>query len=107
MLFPGSKPRSVKESEEVRVGFRMLGLGFEVMSEVGAGLLAGWLVGRWTGWTWALPVGGIAGIVVGVTTMVREAWRLNAQLDRPSAAARSREGESEAPDASRTDGRQP
>jgi MFS family permease len=74
----------------------MLGLGFQVMSEVGAGLLGGWLIARWTGWSWALPIGGIAGIVVGITTMVRQAWKLNAQLDRSAGERTAGRGSSEA-----------
>lgn len=102
MMLPGSSRRTAAESEEVRIGYRMLGLGFAVLSEVGAGLLAGWLIARWTGWSWALPIGGIAGIAVGVTTMVRQAWRLNAQLDRPPRPPQP--CDSEAPRADRSDG---
>lgn len=88
MLF-GGPPRSRAESEEVRVGFQMLGLALHVISEMAAGLLAGWLVAWWTGWRWALPIGGVAGIAVGVSTLIRRAWKLNAQLDRAAAARRT------------------
>jgi hypothetical protein len=87
MLF-GGPPRSRAESEEVRIGFQMFGLALHVLSEMGAGLLAGWLIAWWTGWRWALPIGGVAGIAVGVSTLIRRAWKLNAQLDRADAVRR-------------------
>lgn len=77
---------AAREAEEVRIGYRMLGLGFQVVSEVGAGLLLGWLIQWATGWKWSIAVGGMIGIVVGLTTLVRSAWKMNASLD----AARSK-----------------
>lgn len=77
----GSSAADAREAEEVRIGYRMLGLGFQVVSEVGAGLLLGWIVKWATGWTWAIAVGGLVGIVVGLSTMVRTAWKLNAGLE--------------------------
>lgn len=59
----------------------MLGLGFQVVSEVGAGLLLGWLVEWATGWKWSIAVGGIVGIVIGLTTLVRSAWKLVGGLE--------------------------
>lgn len=82
--------QSAREAEEVRIGYRMLGLGFSVVSEVGAGLLLGWLVQWATGWKWAVATGGVVGIVVGMTTLVRSAWKLNAGLDRRDGAAAAR-----------------
>lgn len=79
----GPSASDAREAEEIRIGYRMLGLGFQVVSEVGAGLLLGWLVKWATGWTWAIAAGGLVGIVVGLSTMVRTAWKLNAGLDRP------------------------
>lgn len=70
-----------RQSEEVRIGYRMLGLGFQVVSEVGAGLLLGWLIQWATAWKWSIVVGGSIGIVVGLTTLVRSAWKLNAGMD--------------------------
>ena len=35
---------SKREREEVRMGYRMMGIGFESVSQVGAGLLIGWLI---------------------------------------------------------------
>ncbi len=73
----------------MRIGYRMLGLGFQVVSEVGAGLLLGWLVKWATGWQWAIAVGGLVGIVVGLSTMVRTAWKLNAGLEGGERKGRS------------------
>ena len=60
----------------------MAGLGMQTSSEVVAGALIGWAVDRWldsspTG----LLVGGIAGIAVGLTTLIRGAMRANRELD--------------------------
>lgn len=85
--------RGSREAEETRVGYRMLGLGFQVVSEVGAGLLGGWLLHWATGWRWGVVVGGAAGIAVGLYTMIRSAWRLNADLE-----ARQRRGKAKAGD---------
>ena len=54
----------------------------QTSSEVVAGALIGWAVDRWldsppTG----LLVGGIAGIAVGLTTLIRGAMRANRELD--------------------------
>ena len=73
--------RGSREAEETRIGYRMLGLGFQVVSEVGAGLLGGWLLHWATGWRWGIVVGGAAGIVVGLYTLIRSAWKLNAGLE--------------------------
>jgi MFS family permease len=73
--------RGSREAEETRIGYRMLGLGFQVVSEVGAGLLGGWLLQWATGWRWGVVVGGAAGILVGLYTLIRSAWKLNAGLE--------------------------
>jgi hypothetical protein len=70
---------------EVRVGWRMAGLGMQVASEVAAGALVGWLIDRWRGGgTTATLIGGIAGISVGLWTLLRGALALNRDLDRVS-----------------------
>jgi F0F1-type ATP synthase assembly protein I len=79
---------AAREAEEVRIGYRMLGLGFQVVSEVGAGLLLGWLLQWATGWKWSIAVGGVVGIVVGLTTLVRSAWKMNASLDNARSKGR-------------------
>jgi len=68
---------------EIRVGYRMAGIGFEVGSEVAAGAILGWLTDRWldtepTG----LLVGSIIGIVVALWTLIQRTLKLNRLLDR-------------------------
>ena len=72
------------------MGYRMMGIGFEVVSQVGAGLLLGWLWDRWKESHWGVVVGGAAGVLVGTVSLVKSAWKLNAELDR--AAERRRKG---------------
>ena len=72
------------------MGYRMMGVGFEVVSQVAAGLLLGWLWDRWQGGQWGVVVGGSAGVLVGVLSLVKSAWKINAELDK--AAARRKKG---------------
>ncbi len=66
------------------MGFRMMGIGFEAVSQVVAGLLLGWLWDQWRGGQVGVIVGGAAGVLVGVLSLVKSAWKLNAELDRTS-----------------------
>ena len=68
---------------EVRVGWRMGGLGMEVSAQVFAGAVLGWLFDRWrgTGPT-GLVVGSLAGIVIGLWSLIRGALKLNRELER-------------------------
>jgi len=70
------------------MGFRMMGIGFEAVSQVAAGLLLGWLWDKWRGGQMGVIVGGAAGVLVGVVLLVRSAWKLNAELDRNAAHRR-------------------
>lgn len=68
---------------EVRVGWRMAGLAFEVSSMVLGGAALGWLCDRWfesapTG----VLVGSLLGIVVGLWDLIRGGLKLNRELDR-------------------------
>lgn len=68
--------------KEVRIGWRMAGLGMEVASQVMAGALLGWLFDLWRGTAPnGLVWGGVIGIVVGLYSMIRGALRMNHQLD--------------------------
>ena len=83
---------SKREREEVRLGYRMMGIGFESVSQVGAGLLIGWLIDRWRGQgDWGVTIGSAAGVLVGVYTLVRSAWKMNAELDRRPPERRNKE----------------
>jgi len=80
---------SKREREEVRMGYRMMGIGFESVSQVGAGLLIGWLIDRWRGHgDLGVIIGGAAGVLVGVVSLVRSAWKMNTELDRSAAERR-------------------
>jgi F0F1-type ATP synthase assembly protein I len=73
----------------MRVGYRMMGIGLETSSQVAAGVLLGWLFDRWRGQgDWGVIVGGASGVLVGIYSLVRNAWRLNAELDRAGEAGR-------------------
>ncbi|MHC4082815.1 MAG: AtpZ/AtpI family protein [Planctomycetota bacterium] len=75
---------------EIRVGWRMGGMGMEVASQVGAGALLGWLWDRWRGTApTGLLVGAVIGIVVGLWSLIRGGLKLNRDLDRESARRRS------------------
>lgn len=68
---------------EIRIGWRMGGLGMEVAAQVGGGALLGWAFDAWRGTEpVGLLVGAIAGILVGLWTLVRGALKLNRLLDR-------------------------
>lgn len=68
---------------EMRVGWKMAGIGMEVAAQVAAGALLGWLFDLWRG---TEPVGiltgSIAGILVGMWSLIKGTLRLNRQLDR-------------------------
>ena len=68
--------------DQLRLLWRIAGMAFLLSSEVAAGAGLGWLLDRWlgTGQRW-LTMGGIAGIVVGMTGFIRTAFRLNRDSD--------------------------
>ena len=78
----GKPARTTTDDVETRIGWRMAGIGMEVASTVAGGALIGWLVDRWRGGTTWLLVGSIAGLVVGMWTLVRGTLKLNKQLER-------------------------
>lgn len=60
-------------------------MGFQVVSEVAAGTLLGWLFDRWRGvGNVGVIVGASAGIVVGLWSLIRNAIKLNRELDQVS-----------------------
>jgi F0F1-type ATP synthase assembly protein I len=78
---PGPPDRA-QQRAETSIGWRMAGLGMQTSSEVIAGALIGWAIDK--GFDCAptgLLVGGIAGIAVGLTTLIRGAMRANRELD--------------------------
>lgn len=70
------------DAAEVRIGYRLLGLGFQVTAEVGAGVGIGWLIDwyRGTGTT-GVMVGGIIGVIVAMFTLIRGGMRTMKELD--------------------------
>ena len=71
-----------RENRERSIGWRMAGIGLQTSSEVIAGALLGMAFDWWRGQgNTGLLVGGIAGIVVGMTSLLRAAAKLNAEFD--------------------------
>ena len=71
------------EAEEVRVGWRMAGIGMQVASEVAAGVILGWLFDYWRGkGNIGVVIGACVGIAVGLWSLVRNSLKLNNQLER-------------------------
>jgi len=93
---PGQMRSAAERSEdeaEVSIGWKLAGLGFQTASEVGAGALLGWLADRWLNSApKGLLIGSVAGIAVGLWSLIRGALRLNRQLDAISVARRERQG---------------
>ncbi len=83
----GSSRRDESEAE-IRVGWRMGGLGMEVAGQMVAGAALGWLFDRWRGTgSIGLLAGSLIGIVVGLWSLVRGAMKLNRQLERGNPSA--------------------
>ena len=83
MAEPGRSRRNDLESE-IRIGWRMGGLGMEVAGAVVAGALLGWGFDHLRGKaaSTGLLVGSLMGIVVGMWSLIRGALKLNRLLDR-------------------------
>ncbi len=77
------RPRRDDVESEIRIGWRMGGLGMEVAGAVVAGALLGLAFDRWRGTTpTGVLVGSVVGIVVGMWSLIRGALKLNRLLDR-------------------------
>ncbi len=80
--------RQAESDAEIRVGWKMGGLGMEVAAQVAAGAVLGWLYDRWRGTgTTGILVGSLIGIAVGLWSMIRGALKLNRELERQSPTA--------------------
>ncbi len=81
----GGPPLSKKEQEqaEIRVGWRMMGLAWEFITQMIAGALLGWLIGVWLGNdTIGALIGTGLGFVVAMYSLIRGGLRLDKELDR-------------------------
>ena len=68
---------------EYRIGWRMAGLGLEVSTQVLAGALLGWLFDKWQGTApKGVTYGALAGIIVGMWSLIRGGLKLNALLEK-------------------------
>ncbi len=68
---------------EIRVGWKMAGLGMEVSSQVAAGALLGWGFDIWQGTSpKGLLTGAIIGIVVAMWSLIKGALKMNRMLDK-------------------------
>lgn len=69
-------------SAETRIGYRMMAVAFQVTGEVVAGVVIGafidWLRG---GGTTATIIGGAVGVLVAITTLIRQGLRVSRELD--------------------------
>jgi F0F1-type ATP synthase assembly protein I len=79
---------ALREDKQTQIGWRMAGLGGEVASYLGAGLLLGWGFESWFGGEWWLIGGAIVGLVTGLSAMIKGALKLNTQMDAIEKAAR-------------------
>jgi F0F1-type ATP synthase assembly protein I len=89
------------EDEQIRIGWQMAGLGFEVATMVVGAAGLGWLFDRWRGTAPnGILIASLVGIVVAMTTLVRGTLRLNRRLEAMSATRRTRATDAtESPDA--------
>ena len=68
---------------EIRIGWRMAGLGMEVSSTFAAGALLGWAFDQWKGTTPKdILAGSIIGIIVGMWVLIQGALKMNRMLDK-------------------------
>lgn len=75
---PGTSGQPSRDQAQMQLMWRLTGLAFMMSSEVAAGALIGWGIDHWqgTGTRW-LTIGGIIGIVVGMTSFIRGALKLS------------------------------
>jgi len=82
--------RREADSIERRVGFQMLGLGWQMTAEVLAGAFLGWGVDHFFGTgPKGVLVGSLVGIAVAVYSLVRGGLRLYKSVDRADAMRRA------------------
>ncbi len=98
--------RREADSIERRVGFQMLGLGWQMTAEVLAGAFLGWGVDHFFGTgPKGVLIGSLVGIAVAVYSLVRGGLRLYKSVDRADAMRRKARIASEAASASASRGK--
>ena len=93
---PSSQVRGKQAAEEqLRLLWRVAGMAFMLSAEVAAGAGVGWLIDRWQGThpRW-LTIGGVVGIVVGLTGLLKAAFSLSRSTTGRSLTKSPPEGES-------------
>ena len=77
--------RRNRDLKETRIGWKMAALGWEFSSQVVAGVALGWgadyLFPNFG--HWGIIGGAGAGVLVGITTFLRSALKLNSELEGP------------------------
>jgi len=77
-----ARTKSATEREEMRIGFRMMGLAWAMLSEVLAGLGIGWLVDHFWGTApTGMTIGACIGILVAMYSLIRGGLSMNAYLE--------------------------
>ena len=78
--------RRNRDLKETRIGWKMAALGWEFSSQVVAGVALGWGVDYFFPnlGHWGIIGGAGAGVLVGITTFLRSALKLNSELEGPS-----------------------
>jgi len=73
----------------MRIGYRMMGVAFQVTSEVAAGAGLGWLFDWYRGGgSIGVIVGGSIGVVVAMWTLIRQGMKVSRELDELEKARR-------------------
>lgn len=86
-----------EDEAEVRIGWKMAGLGMEVSAQAVAGAVLGWLIDyfRGGGHLWVF-IGAGLGILVGLWTLIKGGLKLNKKLDALAAQRKSERSERKA-----------
>lgn len=96
--------RNGASREELRLLWRMAGLGFQFGTEIIAGVLLGWAFDAWLGTQpWGVVVGAVAGILVATLDLVRRAVQLNRSMDASDRARLTRNNAGDSPGQAATD----
>ncbi len=77
-----ARRKAASEREEMRIGLRMMGLAWAMLSEVLAGVGIGWLVDHfWGTRPTGMTIGACIGILVAMYSLVRGGLSMNAYLE--------------------------